>query len=62
MIVTTCNECDMVVDHSRDERRYYNHLIVEGIAVCIDCYEEISAEDNSSIIDASRLTNNNEDK
>lgn len=56
MIVTTCNECDRVVDHSQDERRFYNYMLVEGIAVCIDCYEEITEEDNANIIDADRLT------
>lgn len=62
MIVTTCNECDRVVDHSQDERRFYNYMIVEDSAVCIDCYEDILEEDDSSIIDNNRLTNNNNER
>jgi hypothetical protein len=37
-------------------------MLVEGIAVCIDCYEEITEEDNANIIDADRLTNNNNER
>jgi hypothetical protein len=37
-------------------------MLVEGIAVCIDCYEEITEEDNANIIDTDRLTNNKKER
>lgn len=41
MIITTCNECDRVVDNTNDERMFYMYEIVDDEEFCIDCYEEI---------------------
>ena len=44
--ITTCEACDMVVDHSADERRYYPYEIIDEEFFCIDCYKEIFIEPN----------------
>jgi hypothetical protein len=37
MQITTCDKCDVVVDHSKDERRFKPHNILDGKAICEDC-------------------------
>ena len=37
MQITTCDKCDVVVDHSKDERRFKPHNIVDDKAICEDC-------------------------
>jgi len=44
--ITTCDECEKVVDHSADERRFYTYEIVDEEYFCIDCYKEIYIEPN----------------
>ena len=37
MQITTCNECEVVVDHSENERRFKPHNIVGNKVICEDC-------------------------
>lgn len=37
MQITTCDKCEVVVDHSKDERRFKPHNIVDDKVICEDC-------------------------
>ena len=37
MIITYCDNCDTVVDHSEDSRRFMPYTEKDGKVICYDC-------------------------